>query len=126
MFEDVGVLPHVAGAHVLGEAGRGGLHQAELLGRLRAVTQRQFGVHVQVGRLDRHLAQILDRELPEDVAGLVSFPHVHLDQTAVGLMDGRQFLTRFKMDNRLLVHRFVWLAPADDRNFEHGVEGGSG
>ena len=46
-------------AHVLGQAGRGRLLTGELVGRLRAVAQRQRGVQIQIGRLLDPLDQVV-------------------------------------------------------------------
>ena len=49
------VLLHVELAHVLGQAGGGRLHAHELVGRLRAVAQRQLGLGVEIAGLLHHL-----------------------------------------------------------------------
>ncbi len=66
---------------------RGRLHARELVGRLRAVAQRQLGLRVEVAGLLHHLDQLLDGNLPQDVAGALGVAHVALDQAAVGLAD---------------------------------------
>ena len=65
------------------------------------------------------LDQVLNRELPQYVAGLLRLPHVHFDDAAVGLMDLRERLTGLEVDNVHLVHRFIRFAPANNGNFKH-------
>ena len=58
-------------AHVLGQARAGRLLMRELVGRLRAVADRQRALLVQLARLLHLLEQFRDRNLPQDVAGLL-------------------------------------------------------
>ena len=118
--EHVGVLLHVAGTHVLGQAGGGGLHAAELGGILCSVAERQRRVLVEVSRFHGHLAKLLDAELAEDVTRFVGLAHIHLD-AAVGLMHGGERFTRLEVDDFVLLHRLIRLAPADHGNVEHEI-----
>ena len=57
-------------------------------GDLRAVAQRQRRrrSNRSAGLLD-HLDQVVDRNVPQDLAGSASLPHVALHHAAVGLAD---------------------------------------
>ena len=69
LLEHEVVLLHVEPAHVLGQAGGRRLHAGELVGRLRAVAQRQLGLGVEFAGLLHHLQQVGDGDLAQHVAG---------------------------------------------------------
>ena len=120
MGQHVRVLPHIGRAHRLGQAGRGGLNAAELLGSLRPVAEWERSVQIEIRRLDAHVAQLVDRELPQHLTGLSLLPPIEFDLPGGRLMQLAKNLTGFEVDDRLLFDRLIGLTPADDGDFQHG------
>ena len=120
LLEHEVVLLHVELAHVLGQAGRGRLHARELVGRLRAVAERQLGLGVEFAGLLHHLQQVRDRDLAQHVAGPLGVAHVALDQPAVGPADLGQHLAGGEVDDLVGLEALVRLAPAQDGDVDHG------
>ena len=104
-----------------GKPGGRRLHAHELIGRLRAVAQRQLGLGVQVGRLLHHVEQVLDGDLAQHVAGPLGEAHVALDQAAVGPADLGQHFAGVEVDDLVEVQALVGLAPTGHGNVQHGV-----
>ena len=118
--EDEEILLHVRPAHVLGQAGRGRLHVGELVGRLRAITQGERGVQVQLAGFLDSLDQLVAGDGAQGLAGLRRFAHVALQQAGIGLAHFSDRLAGHEVDDFVDFQRLVGLAPAQDRNVQHG------
>ena len=110
------VLLHVEPAHVLGQAGGRRLHADELIGRLRSVAKREFGLDVQISRLLYAIDQLGNGYLTQNFPRPFGMAHVALDQPAVGPTDLGQRLACREVDDLVDFHALVRLAPAKDRN----------
>jgi hypothetical protein len=117
--EDELVLLHVEPAHVLGQAGGRRLHAREVVGRLRAVAQRQVGLGVQFARLLHDAEQVLDGDVAEHVTGPAREAHVALDEPAIGPADLGEHFTGVEMDDLVEVETVVRFAPAGNRDVQH-------
>ena len=113
------VLVHVRPAHVLGQAGGRRLVVDEVLRGLAAVAEGQVRGQVEVGGLDHHGDQLAGLDLAQDVAGALGAAHVALDQAGVRLVQRRQLLAGFEVDDRRLLERLVGLAPTDGGDVDH-------
>jgi len=91
----------------------------ELVGRLRAVADRQRRIQVEIAGTARAIDQVVDRQAAQHVSGALGVAGVALDQSTVGAADARDRLAGRKMHDRVDVHARVGLAPADDRNIQH-------
>jgi hypothetical protein len=113
------VLAHVGLAHVLGQAGGGGLLAREISRRLFAVAHRQRGVAVKVRGLFHNLNQLAAGNFAQDIAGAVGALHVFGEQAGVRLADLSERFAGNKVDDLIEVHALIRLAPPKDRNLHH-------
>ena len=103
-----------------GRPGRRRLHRAEFLRRLGAVSQGKGRGQIEFGRLLARFDQRGNRDLAEQVPRPLLLAEVHLNQAAVGLMDGAQRLAGLEVDDRILLEALVRFAPAQNGDFNHG------
>ena len=85
-----------------------------------AVAQRQRGVQIQLAGLLHPLDQFVAGNFAQRVAGLAGLAHVALQQAAVGLADLGDRLAGDEVHDLVDFQRLVRLAPAQNRNVEHG------
>ncbi len=114
------VLLHVEPAHVLRQAGRCRLHSGKLIGRLRAIAQRQLRLHVQISCLFRDLDQVRDGNFPKDIPSALGVAHIALDQPRIGAADFGQRFTRGEVNDLIEIKALVGFAPAKDGDVQHG------
>ena len=113
------VLFHVRPAHALGKPRRRRLRPDEFVRRLRAVTNRQGRVHVQLASLARPADQFVDRDVTQHLACARRLAHVALNQPAVRTAHVRNRLAGREVHNRIDDHARVRLAPAEDGKVKH-------
>ena len=93
------VFLHVRAAHVLGKPRCRGLVLHEIIGPLRAVSERELLFHVEIRGLFHHLDEIPWRDLSQHVARPLRFTHVALDESAACEAHGGELFTRVEMDD---------------------------
>ena len=116
-----GILAHVGLAHVLGQAGAGRLLVRKVVGRLLPVTHRQRRLFVILARRLHLRDQLRNRNLPQNVAGLLRRPHIAPNNAAIRLAHLSDRLTRDMVLHLIEFERFIRLAPAQYRDFKHGI-----
>ena len=105
---------------MFGQSGRGRLHADKLIGRLRAVAERQLRLRVQIGRFLNHLKQIGDGKAAQQFAGAVRMAHVALDESRIGAADLGQRFAAGEVDHLVHVQALVRLAPTKNGDVNHG------
>ena len=114
--KDEVILLHIGPAHMLGQTRGCGLSPHKFIGRLSAIAQREFGVHVEFACLFDLLDEVIHRDSAERAPRPVGLSHVSLDQAAVR---AAHFSDRFagrEMDYLIDVHAGVGLSPPQYRN----------
>jgi hypothetical protein len=104
---------------MLGQAGGCRLHCAEAVRILNAISKWQRRAFVKVTGNSTLIDKFLDTELAKNLTGFLRLFHVHLDETAIGLMDLCQSFSSLEVDNIHLRHGLILFAPPDDRDFQH-------
>ena len=105
---------------MFGEAGGGRLHAGELIGRLRAVAEGQFGGGIKVAGLLHHLHQVGDGNLAEHVAGALGEAHVAFDQCRVGPADLGEDFAGDEVNDLVGLEALVRFAPTEHGDVKHG------
>ena len=107
------ILLHIRAAHVLWQSSGCRLMRHKLVGRLRAISNRQNFVFKQISGLAYFGDQVLTGKLLEDLASFACFTHVTRQQTTVGRADFCDRLAGVEVNNFGCLKRFVWFTPSD-------------